>query len=214
MMNYKKAFCVSVLALTLGLGACSMTTPSQIEVGRLQVSEGYMTSAVMRDEIDDVYWGSIADDYMRNSDGPVNIYVSYPSDIMGANVKASRLAGKYKSALFDRGIDAVNTSIVPMRDADKANTVLVSFKNLKAEIPDECSRLTGRHGGETVYAVRDYKIGCENMYYTSKMVSDPADLLGRSVTRDADSRRAGNVVETYRTGEPYTQLESSSASGL
>ncbi len=203
---------IIVLGIVLGLGACTMTTPSQYEVDRLSIQEGYMTSTIVRDQINNAYWGKIADDYMRNSSGPVNIYVSYPAGVAGENVKADRLVRQYQAALVGKGIEDVNTAIVPIDNMDLSEQVIVSFKSMRAELPEDCPKLTGSYGSESLYDMRDYKLGCENMRYTAKMVSDPTDLLGKSITRDADSRRAGSVVERYRTGEEFEQLESSAAS--
>lgn len=214
MAEYKSGSMAFCLSLLIGLGACTMTTPSQVEVDRLTIKEGYTTSTVMRDEINMAYWGTVADDYGRNSQGPLNIYVAYPSGVMGANVVADRLSKEYKAALVGRGLHAVNSYIVPIENLDESNRVIISFKSLKADVPEDCPSMTGRYGSETLYDAREYKIGCENMRYTAKMVSDPADLLGRSITRDADSRRAGKLVERYRIGEEFEALESSSTSDV
>ncbi len=198
----------------LALGACTMAAPSQLEVDRIEVKQGYASDHVRQGDLNDDTWGRIVADYERNATGPLNVYVSYPAELKGADTKAARVAKGYGRILTQKGVDDVIVSTVPAYDADLYDRVVVSYREMQARPPEECGVLSGQFGSESLYEGREYDMGCGNMRYISKMVSDPTDLLGKSGTWEADARRAGNVVERYRTGEGFEPLDTSNSSDV
>lgn len=211
-MRYK--FATMVFCSALAVSACSMKTPSQVNVERISVEQGTQSIVLERADMDENMLARIADNYKRTSEGGMDVYVSYAGDINGAAAEAGRLASHYQSVLIDKGVREVEAITVPMNGPEFDSRVIVSFKGYKAYEPKDCTRLTGQNGGEALEDMQNYKIGCENMRYLSEMVSDPRDLLGRTGTPDADARRAGNIVERYRTGEQFEPLDTTGASGI
>ncbi|MGM0421565.1 MAG: CpaD family pilus assembly lipoprotein [Pseudomonadota bacterium] len=202
--------CLSALTL----GACTMATPTQVSVDRITIDQTVETSVMDRRQITPNVLSRIADDYKKTDETGLRVLVSYPEDISGAKAEANVLARKYSHVLKDKGVNNLDVETVPSGHASYDSRVLVSYKGLKAVAPEDCPRITGISGAESVHDVKSYKIGCEHMRSVSKMVSDPKDLLGRSGARDGDARRAGTVVERYRSGEEFEPLDTTSASGL
>jgi type IV pilus biogenesis protein CpaD/CtpE len=191
-----------------------MTTPTQVSMDRIKIDQTVETSVMDRRQITPNVLSRIADDYKKTDETGLRVLVSYPEDIAGAKAEATVLSQKYSHVLERNGIDNLDVATVPSNHASYDSRVLISYKGLQAVAPEDCPRITGTFGAESVYDVKDYEIGCEHMRSFSKMVSDPKDLLGRSATRDGDGRRAGNIVERYRTGEQFEALETTSASGV
>ena len=198
-----------------------MAVPSQVEVERIQVFEGYHLSEYNQDDLNDDIWGLIVREYNRNATGPMKVYLSHPQVVLGkagqpASVdrKAASLASEYRRILTEMGVDEVSVDTVAVADRAIAGRVVVSYKEMQAREPENCARLSGLFGAESIHEGKNYQMGCENMRYVSRMVSDPTDLLGKSSTWDADASRAGNIVEQYRTGEPFDNLDVTNASDV
>ncbi len=98
----------------------------------------------------------------------------------------------------------------PMYD----HRVIFSYKGFEANAPSDCGRLTGNFGAESLNDVTKYQIGCEHKRALAKMISDPRDLLGDSNTQDADAKRAGSIVDRYRTGDEFEPLETSGTGSI
>lgn len=208
-MKYGSKF--AILLVAVGLSACSA---SQVSVDRIQVEQTVQSIVLERDEINENMLARLADDYKKTSEGGMDVFVSYPNGLMGAEAQATRTARHYKHVLQDKGVAQVNVMTVPMDSPEYDQRVIISYKGYTAEAPKDCGRIPGVWGGEGIDEIKKYQIGCEHMRYTSKMVADPRDLLGKSRTQDGDARRAGNVVEAYQTGEPLPELDISTASDV
>lgn len=204
------ATCISALAIS----GCTLSKPSQVSMDRIKIDQTMETITLDRHQITPQSWARITDDYKKAAEGGMRVFVSYPDDIAGAEAEATVLAREYEHILRARGVSDFEVVTVPSDYPGYDHRVLVSYKGYKANSPENCSRITGHHGAENLYESDEYRIGCENMRAFSKMVSDPRDLLGRSKTQDGDSRRAGAVVERYRSGEPLEPLEATTASGI
>jgi len=211
-MRFKTS--LSIMALAVTLGGCAMTTPSQVNVDRIQVTESKQSFAVDRHDMSDAMLSQIAGDYKRSSEGVLSMHVSYPYDVRGAEAHAKRDARRYSDELKSRGVHDIKVETVAMKDMSYDNRVVVSYKGFQAEAPKDCGRIVGAFGAETVYDIGNYKMGCEHMRYMSKMINDPRDLLGRGTVKQGDSRRSGNVVERYKTGEEFEKLDTNAASEI
>lgn len=203
------------LAAALLLGGCTtLASPSEVEVERIQVSEGYSSSTLRQGDISDDTWTRIINEYHRSSTGPMNVYVSYPAELKGADEKAARVARRYGRTLTSNGVDDVIVSTVPSYDSLLSDRVVISYRDMDADAPKGCAAMPGAQGAQGLYEGREYQLGCGNMKYISKMVSDPTDLLGKKGVSSADSRRVGNVVERYRSGAEFEPLRTSNSSDV
>jgi type IV pilus biogenesis protein CpaD/CtpE len=90
----------------------------------------------------------------------------------------------------------------------------VSYQALVAQQADECGRIPGYQGTESMDNFDSYQYGCETQATLSQMINDPADLLGRQNPPDANSRRNGANIEPYMLGTPNPPLKGMSASTI
>ena len=106
----------------------------------------------------------------------------------------------------------VNTTILPVKGSGNISRALVSYDTYAVKVPDDCEMMDGMED-RNVDPDEDYKLGCTRDALFAKQIANPKDLTGRSVdNQTSDGRRAANIVDRYRTGEPNAALEGETVS--
>jgi len=211
-ISKKIAPCLSIVAL-LALGACDMTTQSRINVNKIGIEKTIRTVQLPSSNINEKVIIQLADGYLKNGNGNLNILIGYNETKKGDKVRANRQARLYRRLFEDQGIKQIDLETVPVDGSSIVAKTLVSYNSLKAIAPKGCTRIPGHVGAGTTEDMETYSMGCETSSMMAKMVSHPASLLGGQTTaEDGDARRQGNVVENYKDGIRNEVLEGMSAS--
>lgn len=203
-----------VLLSTLMLGACDVSTPSQLSVRQVQLKEEVKTTTFDARSLDSDAINGIASDYSRNGRGKVSLTLSYDASGAGAQMRAKKQATHWLNAFRQNGVNDMEVDYVAMTDSAYAGQAIVSYTALVASPPKDCGRIPGYQGAETLAGAEGYGIGCETAAMLSKMVADPSDLMGKAGTPDDDSRRQGAVVENYKLGKQNQKLQGMNASAI
>lgn len=201
-----------VLALCfLALGACEHIVHSDTKLSQSKIA--LHESSVFREvDVVDFDAAALAQEYSRVGASALDIGVSYDPAVSGAAMRASRLLSSVKGDLAQHGVDAVNSTILPV-EGQNGMRVLVAFVALDARGPDDCELMPGLTHHD-IDPKADYKIGCSLNSLIARQVARPHDLAGGP---DADygvsdGRRATNVNEPYRAGVRNEPLEGEVAS--
>lgn len=205
---------LTLIGLALAVSGCSdstlnMTTPSQLNVEKIQVKEQMLTETLPATRVDKDQVASLAKRILRNGNPEVILTVPY---LPGGQSAAQHIGEIYQVELGDNGVKNVAVGTTMVVEAAEADKAVIAYTGLVAAKPADCGRLPGYQGTETMDAYRDYKFGCETQTALSKMADDPADLLGTSRPAQADSRRNGAIIERYQAGTPNEPLQGMQAS--
>lgn len=193
--------CLALIAL-LALGACTMTTPSQVRTGQMVVEE---TPAVLTRTLHDMTRADavlLAKGYKNRGRGEMSATVSYDGADSAALAATRKEIARVARDLQAEGVNRLQVEYVPVRDAALKGQVVFTYAALNARAPDHCSRMPGYQGGEDLIAIRQYQISCESKSIMSQMIVRPEDLLGRDGKGGGTSRREAATVELYQDGEP------------
>jgi pilus biogenesis lipoprotein CpaD len=195
------------LAIALLVSACSMGTPSQVKTGAMRVEDEMKTvsidpAAFTRDQAN-----IIVDDYARNGRGKMAVVVSYLRANPAARLRAEQQGAKIGRVLHERGVNNLKVNIVSVNTPNHAEQAVVSYMAVTAKAAENCMRMPGYKGGDTLDNAMDYNYGCETQMAIAKMIVNPEDLMGRDGTPDNESRRAGIVVENYKNGVKNPPLQ-------
>jgi type IV pilus biogenesis protein CpaD/CtpE len=198
------------VALSLLLGACDTTTPSQIKTGDIRLQREMKTAVLYAVEAEKV--DMIADDFRQNGEGRMRGVMGYlaGNPLQEAGVK--RQGNAYKQAFASAGVKDLPVEYVGVNDKEKTGYLVVSYAALVARAPSDCMPITGYDGADSRSVVEGYAFGCETKTALSKMISRPADLLGRAGTTDGDARREGTIIERHKSGVPNTRMQGINAS--
>lgn len=190
------------LAGLLLVSACDVTTPSQVNVTRIQVQEDYRTEVFDLSKIDAEMVGRVARDYKEKAEGSMNILAAYHAGDSNAKVRTDMKGRKLMQMLTAEGVANSGFDLVPVEDPAKSGTAVVTYPVLAAVPPAGCRSMTGANGGQSMADDEGYMLGCESQTALSRMIADPKDLLGREGLAPGDARRQGGVVEAYKAGTP------------
>ncbi len=201
---------VTSLAIFL-IGGCSHDEPSYVNEDRVEVHTREYAYKAPVEELDQKQIDSIGQHYFRYSNGPALITVTYnpvskSGSAMNASMEAAKIAGKLRKA----GIDDLATDILPV-ESDR-QLLLVTFEEVRAHKPRNCSELPGTNSITDVDKFGDYKFGCSIEARLANQIQHPRDLLGQQPGRYSEGRRQTNVLEYYYSGEPNEPLEGEEAS--
>jgi pilus assembly protein CpaD len=201
------------IAVLIGLCACDMHEPPYTSPNRMQVVEGDFFEKVPVSQASDAYLESIAVDYDRHGQGPVDVTVTYdPSSKTNTAMRAGNAASRIGNALHRNGVGNVNVSTMPVHAQGTVSDVLIAYNSYTAKGPKDCSDMAGINS-RSIEASPDYKLGCSVDNAMVKQIARPKDLAGRTQEdQDTDGRRSTNIVEGYRTGAPNKPLEGETAS--
>jgi type IV pilus biogenesis protein CpaD/CtpE len=208
-----RLFCAA--GLMLGLAACDVSVPSQLETGHMRLTEETRSVALPAAKPNAATASRIAADFRDNGRGEMHLVMPYRSGDPLHETQARRLGKEWQSAFAKGGAHGIKVEYVGMTDAALLERAVVSYNVLAALPPAGCGqRLTGYQGGDTLEDLHNYRIGCETRTAFSKMIVNPEDLKGRSGSEDGDSRRQGTVADRYMSGEPMEPLNATTASSI
>lgn len=207
----------NIPALMIGVCACMLSAclyePSHMNASKVEVVEEPYSNTIPVSQFSSAAVEQAANHYSKHGDGPLELVVTYDpkssrAGAMQATDEASRLAKLFR----EQGVSDIKTNIMPVNDGSEEMRAMLSYNAYNAQAPADCGMLPGMTDRQ-VEADQDYKIGCsiETMY--ARQVARPKDLMGQELDPNADGRRAANIVETYRTGQPNKPLQGESASG-
>lgn len=185
--------------------------PTHLNKSKLQVEEEAFFEDVTVDKMDAAYVAALSEHYTRQGDGSVELSVTYdPKSKTNTAMHASQHIARISEMFRKNGV-AVNTMIMPVKGSGNISRALVSYDAYTVKTAEDCTMMAG-YEDRNVDTSEDYKFGCTRDSIFAKQISRPSDLAGRSeVKTTSDGRRANNVVERYRTGEPNAALEGESS---
>lgn len=214
MHAYKLVSLAGILSVALVLSACDASVPSQVQTGKIQLKEQVVTETLDSTRIDPARIDVLADHVKRNGKGDVTLTVSWLSGEASRESTAKRQGNAYKRALEKRGIFDIHVVTVPVMNERYINKIVMVYRSLVAQPPDDCLRLIGYQGAENLEALEKYQFGCEMQMAVSRMIVEPSDLMGKDGAQDNDSRRAGASVENYKAGTPNKPMQGFQASSI
>lgn len=195
-------YILPVITVALLVSACTMTTPSQVRTGQIQLEEKNITHSYPVADLTQSQLRGIAKDHAARGRGPVSVTVSYMDGSAAARTGAQAQMRDVLADMKAAGLRDVNVHYVGVTEERMAGMAVFDYPALDARAPDHCKRMPGYQGAEGLDAIQDYQISCESKDMLSKMIARPADLLGTAGAGDGTGRRSGAVVETYQDGEP------------
>ena len=210
----KWIFFVGALAGVLSLSACESTTPSLLQTGKIRLKDQMVAETLDAKRVDPLRIHVIADHYLRNGKGKMNLMVSWLSGDVGREAAAQKQGSTWKYAFEQNGVNDISVDTVAIDDRKFADKIVITYRSLVAMAPKGCGRLPGYQGAETVETMDKYQVGCETQAAISRMIVDPSDLMGKSGAQDNDSRRSGALVEPYRVGTPNQPMKGYQASTI
>jgi pilus biogenesis lipoprotein CpaD len=211
MKAYKLILFAGTLSAALMVSACDPTTPSQVNLSKLKVKDQTVTETYSADHVDIAHVKATAHNVLLNGNKDVALTVPY---LPGNSAAAARLGAAYQKAFAAQGVTHISVALVVMKDSQDVDKAVVSYKALAAVQPNDCGRIPGYQGTDTLDAVDQYQFGCETQASLGKMVEDPSDLLGKASRQDADSRRNGAIIDPYAVGTPNQPMKGFSASDI
>lgn len=214
MQAYRLILVVGTLGALLMASACTpdITTPSDINTSGLKVKDQTVTETFNADHVDLKHVAATARKVLRNGNREVSMTIPYLPP--GGEARASDLGAAYKDAFAAQGVTHVSVALVAMTDSEEADKAVVSYQALVAQQADDCSRLPGYQGTESMDNFGTYQYGCETQAALSQMIDDPSDLLGKQNAPAANSRRNGANIEPYMLGTANQPMQGMSASSI
>lgn len=199
-------------ALTFLLGACDNTTPSQLKTGDIRLQREMKTSVLYSAEAGKI--DMIADDFRQNGEGSIRAVMGYLAGNPLQEAEVKRQGNAYKKAFANAGVENLQVEYVGVSEKARTGYAVFSYPAMVAHAPADCAPITGYDGADSRSVADGYAFGCESKTIISKMISRPADLLGRAGMPDGDSRREGTIVEKYKSGTPNAKMQGVNASAL
>lgn len=214
--NYKKyGFLTLVLALSVSVSGCSrkLYEEGNITTNRVQVEQTKFSETVKSSEFDNGYARALGMHYDATGEGGVNVSVLYdPKSRANTAMHASQHVSRVASLMRDNGIHDLEANILPIQNLGDEAEIMVTFMSYEAHAPKDCETMPGFKDTDIGYR-EDYAIGCTVETVIARQIARPKDLAGQGSSGVTDGRRAGNVVDRYRTGVPNESLDGESASG-
>jgi type IV pilus biogenesis protein CpaD/CtpE len=205
------AFCCVVLA-ALSLGACTMTTPSEVTTSQIQVEDYMKTTLLPLPGVNATSVDLAANDYRRNGKSPAELVVPYLKGKKNSLAGARRSGTAYRKAFEEFGM-GLQVKYAETTDKDSMHNAVLSYTAALARAPKHCKRMPGAKGAEIQENTSDYSFGCEHSILLSKMISRPEDLMGVAGTPDSLSRREAPMMEGYMSGRTSPGITGLTSSG-
>lgn len=191
--------------------ACDVTMPSQVKTGKIRVEETTKTESWSAYGVNQTALDNLARDYHQNGRGDVTAVISYKGNNPAHEIAAKKQAADYVSAFKKEGIP-LKASVVSVPDEQAAGRAVVSYNAMVALPPEDCTRMTGYQGADSINDVKKYEMGCEVKSNLSRMIVRSEDLMGGKSATDIESRRAGATVDKYINGVKNEKIEGIAAS--
>ena len=199
------------VSIALMVSACDISTPSQVLTAKLAIKNEMVTEIFPSDHVDSSHVEVTARKIMRNGNHDVVMTIPY---LPGHGAAAANLGAAYKNAFALQGVTHFTVALVVMNGTEDAGLPVVSYHAAVASQQGGCTRIPGYEGSDNMDEADRYRFGCETQAEFGKMVADPADLLGRAPSSEADSRRNGIIIDPYQAGTPNQPLKGMSASSI
>lgn len=199
-------------AAAMGLSACALDTPSQMQREKIEVVQKDHEVIFVTDEIvsDDI--ATLRDHYIQRGSGPIHLTVTYdPRSRDNTAMMASNNAGQIKSMMEKMGAQRVMSGILPLKDAGSVSKTVISYDIYEARAPKDCELMHGIEGEMTAIN-KDYKFGCSHDIFLARQIASPQDLLGEAKKDTASARRHSNWIPGYNDGAPNEPLQAESTS--
>lgn len=209
MQAYRLVSFLGAVGMALALSACDVSTPSQVQTGKIRVGERVVTETLDAAKVDPLRVKIVSSDIQRNGRGAVTITVPY---LEGGEAAARKQGAAYRKAFEGQGVKKVALALVPVTDDRVAGQVVVDYRAVVAAPAEKCTRIPGYVGADNLEEAVNYRFGCEMQALTTKMVADPTDLLGKESAQGGSSRRSGAIIEGYQSGTPQQPLDGMNAS--
>ena len=216
MMMVKRALCLSA-GLVFGalvLQGCEKIVyePSHMSHSKMKMEKEGVFEDVETSQLNAASIEALSDHYLRNGQGKVDLSVTYdPKSKTNTAMHASNEIARITKEFQKNGVE-VSSMILPVKGQGNVSRAQVSFDAYSVAAPDDCTMMSG-YEDRNVDPSEDYNMGCTTDSIVAQQIARPRDLAGRADTSlTSDGRRASNIVERYRTGEPNTPLEGESAS--
>lgn len=205
--TYRKTTVIALgLMLTVFLGACDLHEPTSFHNKRLTVQENNYAKLYDSQRMSNHTFYSIVENYDRYGDGEMQVTVTYdPQSQNNSSSSAFEHLGAVTAMLRDLGIHEVNGSVLPVNDQHAQSQTLIAYRSYKAVMPD-CNQMPGLDDRMPDTST-DYELGCSTETIMAKQIYRPKDLMGNAQLDRSDGRRASNVIDAYRSGEPAEALD-------
>lgn len=206
--------CLLAMTAMMTLGACEMYAPPNLNQTKIQVAEEGVSQTIPVSQVSDDALSALAQDYNDRGGSPMSVVVTYdPRSNRNTAMMAGNHASGIAKTLRKYGVDAISSSILPVKDQGDEAQVMISYNAVAALAPDGCGDMPGMKGNQ-LEPDPNYKLGCGVDSMIAKQVARPSDLLGRGVSDPTtDGRSAANVIDAYRMGTQNKPLSGESASG-
>lgn len=205
---------VVLTGLILALSACDTSTPSQLNLNKMRLTEKTYAETMDAKTVDLAYVQRVANHYNRNGIGDITLNISYDMNDPNAKALADKRVADYKKAFEREGTHHIGAVTVPIMDKKYANQLVVTYTASVALAPHGCMEMPGMRGAESSDDVNTYMMGCQNLATQARMIAHPPDLLGRAKSQDGDTTRYAPMINNYKTGTPNQRLEGYQASGI
>lgn len=215
--RFRSLMCLGAIVMLSGLAGCSDDLrQSKLNDSPVKVHENIYKKRMRTSDIDDAQLRALSRDYRRHGGGGMTLGVSYnPASDDNTAVKASNNGAELAETLRKNGVEQVNVDVLPVKKSGETSYTLIHFRRYTAEAPSNCALMpgVGKIHTSTDKMGHNYQLGCTIDSLLARQVKRPRDLLGRERADDnyASGRRAGNIINRYREGEPNEPLEGSTA---
>lgn len=212
----KRALCLSagLIVGSLALQGCEKIVyePSHMSHSKMQVEKEGVFEDVESSQLNAASIAALSDYSLRNGQGKVDLSVTYdPKSKKNTAMHASNEIARISKEFQKNGVE-VSSMILPVKGQGDVSRAQVSFDAFALSAPDDCTTMGGFED-RNVDPSEDYKFGCTTDTVVAQQIARPRDLAGRADTSlSSDGRRASNIVDRYRSGEPNAPLEGESAS--
>lgn len=204
-------FCCAVFA-AVALSACSMSSPSRVETGEIQVRDIMKTTQLPAEGVDAGRVDVAADDYGRNGRSTPRLVVPYLKGNPVNRMAARRIGEGYKNAFIGRGVRNLQVDYAETSDKEGARYAILSYTSTVALPPRHCMKMLGHQGASAIEEAEKYSWGCGMKTAMSQQIANPEDLLGVDGTPDDTARRQGPMMENYMSGKTNAPLNGLNAS--
>ncbi len=211
----KKLLGMALAFLTVPLSGCfSMYAPGTMNENQIQVRQHSIIEDVPYDGMSESYLDSLAAHYAKHGDGPMDLLLTYdPKSVGNTAMNATKKVAMLAASLRDRGVNKLESNIMPVRDQGEEARVLINYTAFTAHAPKGCDSMLPGLNGTALEDEKGYQMGCSIKSLMVKQVANPSDLAGKgNVDMDTDGRSASNIIEAYRSGAPNAELSGEDAS--
>lgn len=205
-MNTHKTHLTLFAIASCFLAACTQSTPSQMNVSQVQLSNETSVEQIPISEVNETNMTTLANQYRKHGDGPIDLTMTYdPKSKKFTAMNAVRALRQVEDTLRRHGVRNITAQTLAVPDG-KAS-LMVTYDIVHALAPADCTPMPGLEHNETGRFLGEYKFGCGVESQFAKQIARPADLKGRSEMGVRDARRDTVILENYSSGATQQPLD-------